>query len=838
MAKVNFRTNVLLKSIIGKDLITDDNIAVLELVKNSFDAGSNKVEIEFKNLIINIDSLLEESLKDTPQLIISDLGKGMSEYDLVNKWLNIAYSEKKEKREEYGRILAGNKGVGRFSCDRLGRYLTIYTRQKGGDYIKLFIDWEWFEVSNKIDLNIQDIDLETIQIPDSDFEKISGFKSFEEGTVLEISSLRENWNHNKILSLKRQLERLINPNQNFKSSSFIIKILAEEFLNFEKTFEEHEKINGNIHNRIFEKLGFKVTSIQSKISRDGKYIITALVDRGNTIFTLVEKNKFPLLKNIRIFIYYLNTYSKIYFTKQTGIRSVDFGSIFLFLNGFRIPPYGDYGDDWLGIEQRKNQGYSRYLGTREIVGRIEIQDENENFKVISSRSGVVNNEYFSQLTKSESPFGYYYKIFRRLERFVVEGIRWDTISEDNNIDEVNNSDWDETKEKFAEDSLTRNRRILLIIKNIIDAKNEDIIRLHVNEIFVSDLIQEETERIKHEVEEITEKLRAKNLTPYEISMFLDKINLSREELKSLFNIVSPYSDDPSLIKDTDVDLEKKYNELLVEKDRLELKLKEEEEARAKAEEAQIEAERKQAEAEKEKEVAEAALEAEKKKGSWQGAIIGTDKERIIGLQHQIFHSSSRINRNIKLLLKHLNPKNLDENTKKYISIMSLEASKINSIANFVTKANFNLKASEIKKDLIEFMIGYLNEIYISENKIIDSDLDIKIIVNGSFDFIKEIRPLEITTLIDNFISNSEKAKANTISFVFTKKDSSLLIQVIDDGINTIGNENLDKIFDLGYTTTNGSGIGLYQTKDIINKMNGEITVKSEKGIGTKFIITL
>ena len=87
MAKVNFRTNVLLKSIIGKDLITDDNIAVLELVKNSFDAGSNKVEIEFKNLIINIDSLLGDSIKDTPQLIISDLGKGMSEYDLVNKLL-------------------------------------------------------------------------------------------------------------------------------------------------------------------------------------------------------------------------------------------------------------------------------------------------------------------------------------------------------------------------------------------------------------------------------------------------------------------------------------------------------------------------------------------------------------------------------------------------------------------------------------------------------------------------------------------------------------------------------------------------------------------------------
>ena len=51
MTKVNFRTNVLLKSIIGKDLITDDNIAVLELVKNSFDSGSKESKVVFRNVI-------------------------------------------------------------------------------------------------------------------------------------------------------------------------------------------------------------------------------------------------------------------------------------------------------------------------------------------------------------------------------------------------------------------------------------------------------------------------------------------------------------------------------------------------------------------------------------------------------------------------------------------------------------------------------------------------------------------------------------------------------------------------------------------------------------------
>ena len=232
------------------------------------------------------------------------------------------------------------------------------------------------------------------------------------------------------------------------------------------------------------------------------------------------------------------------------------------------------------------------------------------------------------------------------------------------------------------------------------------------------------------------------------------------------------------------------------------------------------------------------LEAEKKKGSWQGALIGTDKERIIGLQHQIFHSSSRINRNIKLLLKHLNPNSIDDTTRKHLTVIALESAKINSIANFVTKANFNLKASEIERDIVEFMIGYLNEIYIADDRIIDSQLKIEVKTKGEIEYVKEIRPLEITTLIDNLISNSEKAGASKISFTFSKKKDNLLIEVADDGKKGIEKENLKKIFELGYTTTGGSGIGLYQAKDIVEKLSGEIVAESTKGVGTTFKITI
>ena len=55
MGNLHFKTNVQIKSIIGKDLINDDNIAILELVKNSFDADAKRVDISFCNLKNNDD---------------------------------------------------------------------------------------------------------------------------------------------------------------------------------------------------------------------------------------------------------------------------------------------------------------------------------------------------------------------------------------------------------------------------------------------------------------------------------------------------------------------------------------------------------------------------------------------------------------------------------------------------------------------------------------------------------------------------------------------------------------------------------------------------------------
>ncbi|WP_103867399.1 ATP-binding protein [Aquimarina sp. I32.4] len=807
MAKVSFRTNVLLKSIIGKDLITDDNIAVLELVKNSFDAGSKESNIIFRNLLHN-QEIKEYKKLNSSEIIISDSGSGMSEYDLINKWLNIAYSEKKAKKEEHNRTLAGNKGVGRFSCDRLGKFLTIYTKKSDSNLIKLSIDWREFEQIDDIEINIQDIGFELKEISMNQYQDETNLNSFKSGTTLSIKSLREEWNHKKILSLKRQLEKFINPNQSFESEKFDVNILAEEFLKFEKEFQSFQKINGTVENKIFDKLNFKVTYIHSEISEDGKKITTTLKDRGNEIFTLTEHNPFDLLKNIKIHIYYLNPYSKAYFMKQTGIRSNEFGSISFFIDGFRVPPYGDSGNDWLGMENRKNQGRARHLGTREVIGRIEVfdnvetDDDEKYFKIISSRSGVLNNDVFNQLTKFSSPFGYYLKTLRRLERFVVEGINWDSIVEKNYSkleDEIiNDPNWNESKELFNEDSLTRNKRILSVIEKIINAKKDEVIDLSINSDFVSDLADEQKEKSEAELNSIVNELSKKELSSIELNQLLSKISTTKVEL------------DNFPISQTEI------NKLKSEQKRLETQIQQQfKDVKALEEEKQ--------KATEDAERLEKELELEKEKNTYLRTSSRNLTEDAKGLVHNIKITSKKISDSVdNVYHKVLDEKYTKTYLLKSLGAIKFQAEKANKISKIITRSNFKADANTQIADVVKYINQYVN---IYSDIYPKTELNFEVISNKS-ELIKKFSLLDISVVLDDLISNSVKASAKNIKIEMSNPTKEILkIYFSDDGNGVPEKfiENKETIFDLGITTTiGGSGIGLNSVRTGLKSMKGKI----------------
>ncbi|MFT4804919.1 MAG: signal transduction histidine kinase [Psychroserpens sp.] len=769
---LQFKISSALKNIIGSDLISDDFIAVFELVKNSYDAHATKVEITFENIYSN-----------NAKIIIKDNGKGMNYDDLINKWLFVAYSAKREGTEEDSydyrnkikvkRAYAGAKGIGRFSCDRLGRelYLETIKDEVNNKVETLLTEWDKFEGNLKEEF----IDISVIHetIPNSNY-------NINCGTVLEITKLKSDWDRAKFLDLKNALAKLINPNTQNKEDVFEILLCVKDEQEEDSNNSNYNNIvNGKVQNLIFETLDLKTTKLISTISENNpNEIQTALYEGGKLVYKIYENNPFEKLSNVECEIYYLNRSAKSTFTRRMGVEPVNYGHIYVYKNGIRIYPYGDRSEDPLKMDNRKAQGRTRYLGTREVIGYIGINDPNENLRETTSRGdGLLKTKEYFELIE------WFYLNIKRIEKYIIDIVDWGNFLSDDDFINFNNSfsKGEGEKQEFK----NVNENLIKLIETLSSSKQIKSVELSPN---ILEILEQKSEKsVQKSLKNISETIINEKFDKVDV---LAKIREASKKLEKL--------------KKSKDEAEEEAFEKLIRNEEL-----------------------------------EDTLEKEIKKGSWQGALIGTDKERIIGLQHQIFHSSSRINRNIKLLLKHLKADSIDDKTRKHLSIMSLESAKINSIANFVTKANFNLKASEIERDIVEFMAGYLKEIYISDDRIIDSQLKIDV-QSEDFRYIKEIRPLELTTLLDIFISNTEKkeTKASKIFFKFYKKKNKLVIEIADDGKRGIEKENLSEIFKLGYTTTNGTGIGLYQAMDIVKKMEGEISVESKKDIGTTFTITI
>lgn len=755
---LQFKISSALKNIIGSDLISDDFIAVFELVKNSYDAHATKVEITF-----------EDIYSENGKIIIRDNGKGMNYDDLINKWLFVAYSAKKEGTEEDSydyrdkikvkRAYAGAKGIGRFSCDRLGGelYLETIKDEENPKVETLLTEWDKFEGNLKEEFVNISVLHETI--PKSNY-------NIEHGTVLEISNLKSEWDKEKFLNLKNALAKLINPNTQLEEDEFTIELIVpDELDNDNKEIDYNKIVNGEIQNLIFETLDIKTTKITSKVlDKENNIIETSLIEGGKLVYKIVEENKYENLFNVECELYFLNHSAKLTFKKRMGVDSVSYGHIFIYKNGLRIYPYGDRYEDPLKMDNRKSQGYNRYLGTRETLGYISINEPNDELRETSSRGdGLIKSKAYFELVD------WFYDNLKRLEKYIIDITNWGN--------ELSNDDY------IKLDSQSQQEAIESLIESLTKSKN--ILSFEVApEIF--ELIDRKQEKsTKNTLSKIKKQLESDEYDKDKIVESISKIEKNLDELKATTEEASEEALD-SLIKNEEL---------------------------------------------------ETNLEIEKKKGAFQGALIGTDKERIVSLQHQVYHSSGRIHRNIKLLIRHLGIENLDTKSQKHIAVISRETTKINSIAKFITKANFSLTASEIEVDLVNFIEDYINEVYLFEDKIIDTKMSISINTNG-LELEKIFRPLEITTLVDIFISNSEKAKATEIYFSFKALKKKLYLFVSDNG-KGISENHLESIFDLGFTTTSGSGIGLFQAKEIVNSdLGGEIIVEKTSKEGTTFRIAL
>ena len=761
--KETFKISAALKNLIGKELITDEFVAVFELVKNSFDAYAKKVEIIFENL---------NAGKENAKLIIKDNGKGMNYDDLKDKWLFVAYSAKvdgtEDKNSETGkdyrdkiqenRVFAGAKGIGRFSCDRLGKRLNLITikDEPHPKIEKLFVDWEVFEK----DQSKQFVNIKV----DHDVIYSTLYKDFRKGTILEILDLRDNWDRERLLKLKHSLEKLINPNQENDSKKFSIELIVkEEFLHDKEVDSEREKVNGPIKNFIFETLDVKTTQIKTEITNKGETIESTLIDRGRQIYKLVEKNPYSIQSNIRIHLFQLNRAAKINFKKLMGIDAVSYGSVFLYKNEFRIYPFGEEGEDILGIDRRKAQGWARHLGTRDLLGRIEIDDpfDVDKFKETTSRDGgLIKNDKYDDLI-----YFFFEKALRRLEKYVVDLIKWgDPLNELGG--KVLNPD-DIKKD------------IIFLIANI--AKDTEVISLEYDRKFLNIIDERAVENLPKNLKNF-EKLAEKTDDP--------------ELQKNARRLIKQFQEHSKALQETKREL------------------------------STVSAEKKDKEVE---------LQQRKSQVKFFQSIISRDYDQAINFLHHVGIAANTIDNHIKNFSDKL--KNKTHVTKEEVSDLltklTYSTQRILSYTEFATKADYEIEEQFVEEDLKTFIYVLLDD---TIRKFYEKGIEITVSENNSIPFVKKFQPVNFKIIFDNLLSNSRKAKAKIINIEFLSTEKALEIIYKDDGKGLSPFiKNPEEIFEQGFTTTKGSGIGLYHIREVLKEENGSIHIdeKIQKGISFK-----
>lgn len=832
MDQLQFKISSALKDLVGKDLITSDHVAIFELVKNSYDAYASKVDITFSE----------------DKIIIADNGKGMSFDEIKNKWLFLGFSEKKDStdgdekqhsyRDKIKRYYAGAKGIGRFSCDRLGRYMTLTTcTEKGQLAERIYVDWKEFEKDQSIEFKDVTVGHEVVNVP-STFPQHKGH-----GTIIEIIGLHDEetpWTRKHLLELKRSLEKLINPIS--ETNDFAIELFCDREEAEDRRLIEVGKgydrdiVNGILKNSIASIIKLKTTQIDVRVDHD--VITTTLSDRGVDIYRIREDNKdFSLLEDATVSLSFLNRAAKYNFSRIMGVEVVNYGSVFLFRNGFRILPFGETGDDSWGLDFRAQQGYNRYLSSRDLLGRVDVHTERvDELKEVSSRDGgLVDTPMSRQVMKL------FETAHRRLERYVA-GVLWGEAFLKNEYYASDEQGKEERKklqsvdkdadspEYVLDSSLGSKIDFVKLIKSLSSDDNIEILYYNtelanlLGQQFDSDLIKPQ---FISDLEQIAQKTGDEVL--------LHRVEDARQRIEDLNR-----QKDEAERKAAEAELRAALAE--EEKRKAEQKAKEEEErrrlaelaklvaenAKIKAENEKLKAEQRAAEEQKKREKAEQEKRLETLKVEFYKKTTNPDTDALI---HHVKNNNSQINESIDDLIK-----TVGEGI-KHTELYDVFISSLSKIRNLSLKS---LKATDLiltcdlamadsqKINLPLFIDGYIKNEAPQNLACHFSSSESYFVVIGS--------KLDLSLILDNFIRNAQDWEAKNMWIECGMINGMMSIDVYDDGLGLSDKfkDNPDEIFNFAATgKSKGTGFGMYLIRESLKSFDATISVeepKNNKGI--------
>ena len=374
-----FRAKARLIRLLGEELISDEIMAVVELVKNAYDADAHRVIVSFENITDPEKGLIR----------IKDDGCGMDLQTVLYSWMEPATHHKRakgtKKRTLGGRILLGEKGVGRFAADKLGSELDLISRPAGSaEETVVRVGWQHYEHDRYLD------EVDNTWFTREPLE----FTGEKQGTMLIIRSLRATWNEEMIARLHNGLVRLVSPSTT--DMDFVIEVNSPEF----------PFINGRVINRLVETAPYRLAGQVDRagiFSFSGKVHQLDLKPLCNGHFATAEGTvRTPVCGSfsLSLNIWDLEPLTGRGFGVDKKTRDAVKSScgVSIYRDGFRVWPYGEKDDDWLELNQRRVNNPTLRVSNNQIIGYVEItHDENPELRDRTSREGLIDTQAFFDL---------------------------------------------------------------------------------------------------------------------------------------------------------------------------------------------------------------------------------------------------------------------------------------------------------------------------------------------------------------------------------------------------------------------------------------------------------
>lgn len=432
-----FRPSARLQRFLGRELIADPNVAIIEFVKNSYDAGASHVLIDF-------------SLAQTPSSItIADDGVGMTATHFAENWMRPGFSHKTNRatpraapagatpaqKREAARIPVGEKGIGRLAAGRLGEVLDVYTRRS--------VNRPWLHVRFRwADFDDMNVPLDEVPIA-YDYETAPADPVFDTGTIVVISELSQKWEERvrgravrgrrrtKLGRLKQDLEFLVRP-MGVQSQNFTIT-LQSDMIREPDDVGEITPVAAVSESAYGYSFKFTV--------RKGVLTIRRSVTRGAEMARDVEKPRSEDLGAVAVDAAVAKEESRptellcgefegqfLYNPPpaQKRAREIDKSpvGVLLYRDGLLVEPYGLGEDDWLGIRARKAQRQGRAaIQPDTFFGHVLISRErNRRLRDQTNRLGLIDT------AESENFFDHVQAEFGVFEQLIYSEVleqRWE-----------------------------------------------------------------------------------------------------------------------------------------------------------------------------------------------------------------------------------------------------------------------------------------------------------------------------------------------------------------------------------------------------------------------------